>query len=155
MASGVDTRGSAALIRKLADLQGIATSREYAHTRQRIGGAIERGYHQQVLAGVNAVGTSFPALKTTRKGKYAGASGAPTVPFDSRSTMYRGFKAEWTRSGNDWVLTMRVDGPEWVQYHLTGTPRMAKRNAMGISRKTHAEIDRFIFEFLDQYTRPR
>jgi hypothetical protein len=155
LASSVSTTGSSALIRKLADLQGIATSREYYTCRQRIGGALERGYHEQVLAGVNAVGTPFPALKTTRKGRYAGAGGAPTVPFGTRSTMYRGYKAEWSRSGNDWVLTMRIDGPEWVQYHLTGTPRMAKRNAMGVSRKTHSEIDRFIYEFLDSYTRPR
>jgi hypothetical protein len=97
-------KGSAALTARMRDLADLPRSRKFATFRQRVQGAVDRGYREGVLAGTDGRGRPLPPLRSERKGAYAGATGQPLVPYGKNSRFYFAYKSQWTQDGGVWVL---------------------------------------------------
>ena len=158
-ASQVIAPRSFALERRLADFRNVTRSIAFADFRGDVAQAVKRGLAANVMAGKDGMGRPMaklaPSTLRSRKG-----SGPPLAPHGQNSRVFTRFRAEWIQEGPDWVLKRYWEGMDdeqgrpFMQYHMTGTPRMPKRDVSQIPQGAMAEIRRLHWALLEKLTRP-
>ncbi len=79
---------SKGLLERMQALSDLPRSRAFQRHREAIGRLVVDGNRQGLLAGTDKMGKPLARLKSTRKGKYKGATGPPLVPFGGERLLH-------------------------------------------------------------------
>jgi hypothetical protein len=119
---------------------------------------VEDHYHM-LLEGKDRYGQPRAPLAASTLANKKRGPGPSLIPNYYRSRFIRNFEAEWLPgSGGRMVLAARYrnvlskQGKPFVQYHMTGTKRMPRRDTGGITPKGWARVKQ-LFALLPEYLR--
>ena len=123
--------------------------------------AVELGNEHDRLAGVDRYGRTIAKLRSKRKGRYAGATGKPLVPFGVASRAIAAFQAVVKGSRPPcrilagWRDVVSKSGYPFLVAHDEGRGRNPIRAIFGISPNTWQLIRSRIAEFKAGFKKAR
>jgi hypothetical protein len=104
--------------------------------RADIRALVEADYRRGLMEGKDADDRDFaPLAASTLKDRNRG-SGPPLVPHGPSSRIANALRLTWETVAGAMTLVGRLEGPEWMRYHLSGTSRLPRRDFAGIRPST-------------------
>ncbi len=105
----------------------------------RVKDVLVRGKREQLLAGHDAQGSTFAALRPSTLASGRRGAGGPLVPDGEASRIITGYVVTLTPEPARIVVEAGWPGLDWVRYHRTGTSRMTRRDPGGFRPQDKAQ----------------
>jgi len=127
----------------------LARARDIRPIEPMVRHVLTTGKRDQLLAGVDSLGRKFAPLKRSTLKRRKG-NGPPLIPGRTSSRMISRYRIVFEGRGDRVAVLAGWDGLPWLQYHRTGTARMAKRDPGFFRERDREAVGRLMQDYVMQ-----